>query len=104
MPLQTKKSAVYPGMHQKKCGQQGERSDPAPLLCAGKTSPGALHPDVECSVQERHRPVGAHPEEGHRSDSRDETPLLQGQAERAGSIQPGEEKALGSLSVSKGEL
>jgi len=31
---------------------------------------------VESSLQERHRPVGAHPEEGHRNDPRDGTPLL----------------------------
>ena len=31
-----------------------------------------------------------HPEEGHKSDPRDGTPLLQGQAERAGAVQPGE--------------
>jgi len=45
-----------------------------------------------------------HPEEGHKNDPRDETPLLQGQAERAGA---GEEKALiwsnSGLSVSKEE-
>ena len=41
-------------------------------------------------VQERHRPVGAYPEEGHENDPRGETPLLQGQAERAGAVQPGE--------------
>ena len=27
----------------------------APLLCAGEASPGALYPDVESSVQDRHR-------------------------------------------------
>jgi len=26
------------------------------------------HPHVESSVQERHRPVGAHPEKGHKND------------------------------------
>jgi len=36
------------------------------------------------SVQERHRPVGMCPEEGHKNDARDGTISLQGQAERAG--------------------
>ena len=67
--------------------------DIATLLYAGETSPGLLHPDVESSVQERHRPVGAHPEEGRKNDPRDGIPLLRGQAERAGAVQPGEEKA-----------
>jgi len=44
--------------------------------------------------------------EGHKNDSRDGTPLLQGQAERAGALQPGEEKAPerfeSGLSVSSG--
>jgi len=33
------------------------------------------------SVQERHRPAGAHPEEGHRNDTRNEPLSLQGQIE-----------------------
>ena len=37
---------------------------------------GVLHPDVESSVQERNGPAGAHPEEGHRNDPRNGTPLL----------------------------
>ena len=65
-------SQLYPGLHQKKHGQQGKGGDPALLLCAGEASPGVLHPDVESSVQDRHKPVGAHPEEGHRNDPRDE--------------------------------
>jgi len=36
----------------------------------------ALHPDVEFLVQERHRPVGEHPEKGHRNDPQNGTPLL----------------------------
>ena len=63
---------------------------------------------MESSIQERHGPVGLHPEEGHRNAPMDGTPLLQGQAERAGSVQHGEEKALerpeSCLSVSKGGL
>ena len=59
----------------------------------GELGSGILHPDVESSVQERQRPVGARPEKGHKNDPRDETPLLQGQAEkRVGAIQAGERR------------
>jgi len=68
-------SQPYPGLHQKKCGQQVEGGDPAPLLCTDETSPGVLHPDVESSVQERCVAVGAYPEEGHRNPNSG-TPLL----------------------------
>ena len=62
----------YPGLHQKK---QVKGGDPAPLLCAAEASPGVLHPDVESSVQKRHRPAGVHPKQGHRNDLRDGTSL-----------------------------
>ena len=52
----------YSGPHQKMRGQKITGGDPAPLLCAGETSPGLLHLDIESSVQERHRPVGAQPQ------------------------------------------
>lgn len=39
------------------------------------TSTGVLCPDVESSVQERCGPFGAHPEESHKNDPRDGTPL-----------------------------
>jgi len=42
------------------------RGDPLSLFCVGKTSPGALCPDVESSAQERCGPVGACAEEGHK--------------------------------------
>ena len=51
---------------------------------------------MESSVQERHGPVGAHPEEGHKHDPRDGTPLLRGQAVRAGAVQPGGEGSGGT--------
>ena len=57
----------------------------------------ALHPDVESSVQERHGAVAAHLEESCKSDPRDGTLLLCGEAERAGILQPEEEKAQGRL-------
>ena len=97
---------LYPGLHQKQRGQQGEGGDPASLLCTGQASPEVLHPDVESSVQERCGPVKARPKEDHRNDPRGGAPLLRGQAERAGDVQPEKEKAPGrpesSLSVSKG--
>ena len=71
-------SQLYPGLNQKQCGQQGEGGDPDPLLCAGEASPGLVHPEVEYSVQERCRSVGACPEESHRNNPRDGTPALRG--------------------------
>ena len=44
---------------------------PSALCC--ETSPGAQRSDGECSAQERHGAVGAHPEEGRRNDLRDGT-------------------------------
>jgi len=101
-------SQLYPGLHQKKHGQQDKGGDPDPLLCAGEPSPGILCPDVETSAQKRRGPVRVCPEEGHKNDPRDGTPLLLGQSERAGAVQHGEEKALGrsesGLSMSEGGL
>lgn len=55
---------------------------------------GVLHLDLESSVQQGHRSIGACPEKSHRNHSRDGTPSLP--AERAGAVQLGKEKALGS--------
>ena len=58
------------------------------------------------SVQEKHGPVGAGPEEGHKNDQKAGTPLLRGKADRVGVVQPREEKApgrpLSSLPVPEG--
>lgn len=65
-------SQPIPGLHPKQHGQNDrEGMCPSALHC--ETSPGALRPDVECSVQERHGPVGVCPEGGHRNDLRDGT-------------------------------
>ena len=76
MCLHSPESQLHPGLHQKKCGQQGDGGDPASLLCTGEASTGVLCPDVQSSVQEMHGPVGAHPEEEHKNDPRDGTPPL----------------------------
>ena len=52
------------------------REVPAPLLCTGEISTGILHPHIESLLQERHRPVGAHPEEYHENNPRNGTPSL----------------------------
>ena len=57
-----------------------------------RTLPGILCPVQEPSTQEGHTVIGAGPQEGHK-DMRARVPPLQGQAERAGALQPGEEKA-----------
>ena len=71
------------GLHHRKHGQQVKKVIlPSALFCG--VSPGALHPDVESSAQERHRAVGVCPEGGHKNEPRDRTPLLRGQAESWG--------------------
>ena len=95
-------------IQKKKSDQQGKGGGAAPLLCAGESSPGVLHPDGESSVQEMWRCWSASRGEPQKkkSDPRDVTPPLCGQAEKAGAFQPGEEKAPGRSksrpSVSKG--
>ena len=83
---------------------QVKGSDPAP--------PALVRSYLAYCVQrwspQRHGPVGSHSEKGHKNDPRDGAPPLQGQAERAGCLQLGEEKAFGrpysSLPVFKGDL
>jgi len=64
-------------------------------LCTGETTPGALRPNVDSSVQERCGPVRVCPEENPKDDPRDETSSLCGQAERDGALQSVEEKVAG---------
>jgi len=82
--------------------------DSAPLLHSSGTLDGVLCLALEPSGQERRESVGMGPEESYKNDPRAGTPLLQGQVERVGAVQPGEEKALRrpycSLSVLKGNV
>ena len=65
---------------------------PAVLHC--ETPPGALRPHVESSAQQKRRPVGTRPGEGHNNGLRGGTPFY-GDRLRAGAAQPREEKAPG---------
>lgn len=60
-----------------------------PPLYSALASHGVLCSNVEPLVQERHRPVGACPEEGHKKDTWNGRPLLGEQAKRAGAVWPG---------------
>ena len=66
----------YPGLHQKKHGQQVEGGDSAPVLCSGETPPEVLCPAWDIPAQAGHGPVGVDPEEGHKNDHRNGEPLL----------------------------
>jgi len=50
--------------------------DSATLLCSAGSLLGAMCPDLKPSAQESHGPVGMSPEEGHKDDQKDGTPLL----------------------------
>jgi len=68
-------------------------SDPSPLFSASETTPGVLSPLLGSSVQGKNRHTGESLMKGHKDDEGTGTCVLWGKAERAGTVQPGEEKA-----------
>jgi len=99
-------SQLYSELQEKRNDQQVEGGDPDVLHCASETSPVVLHPGVENSEPERCGPMGSVSRGGPQMTQGVERLPLQGQAERAGAIHPGEEKSPGrperSLSISRG--
>ena len=89
---QSPESQLYPGLHQKQASTVREVILPLYSVL--------VRPHMEYCIQmwspqyRRDRPVGEHPEEGHKNYLRDRTSLLQGLAERPGAAQSGEKKAL----------
>ena len=106
--LHSPESQLHPGLHQKKHGQQGKGGDPAPLLCMVRSH-------LEYCVQIWSPQYRRDMELLEQVIQRRSTKMTQGMGNlpyedrlRAGTVQPGEEKALGTpesgLSVSTGGL
>jgi len=101
-------SQLYPGLHDKKSGQQIEGSDSTPLLHFGETTWSTV-PSAGALSTGKLWMCWREPRGGHKNDPRGGVPLLEGQTERVWVVvEPAEEKVAGrtycSLPVHKGGL
>lgn len=79
----------YPWLHQNQHDQQAKGGDSPPLLHSRVSPAEVLYLSLRLPVQERHRHVRMHPEEGLQNGWKNGIIPLQGEAERAGVAWPG---------------
>jgi len=72
----------------------GQGGSPPPLHCPGEAPSGALCPVLGSPVQERQGATAESPAQGCEDGEGTGASLLRGEAEGAGLVQPGEEKAV----------
>lgn len=74
-----------------------QQNDFSPLVTTGESTPGVLGPVLGFPVQERQGHTRESPVKGHKDDEGPGGSLLWRKAEKAGTVQSGEQKAQGHL-------